>query len=239
MKNINIQLIRPEGHINIMSKQGNNYQVLDSLGQYIHSLEITFSIPRHALFEKTWKLYSKYQDFFDLRDFGWRMLEAKAALKAIQLSQLNHVFTPHTIEAIRSMGSSYLEVFAPNWYLTSEAKYLYERAIAGYDKAFEQGMAYGIFGEALEVIRDYQRATKKNNLSSEDRLHYWIQDMLRIFFWGSGPIDFNSYQPVHSEPAWHLLSEFVLLTMNDNEDDRRKGSNLFTRATQYSGSQEE
>lgn len=239
MKNINIQLVKPGSHINIMSKQGNNYWVLDSLGQYLHNLETAFSIPRHALFEKTWELYSKYQDFFDLRDFGWRMLEAKAALRAIQLSQLDHVFVPHTIEAIRSMNPRYIGVFAPNWYLTAEARYLYEKAQSGYDKAFEQGMAYDIFRNSLEIIRDYQKITKDKSLSPEDKLHYWIQDMLEIFFWGSGPIDFNSYQPVHSEPAWHLLSEFVLLTMNDDENDRRKGSNLFTRATQYSESPEE
>lgn len=231
MKNINIKYITTGSNMNLMYKEGKTYYVQVKLGKAITQLQTGFAIQEHLLLKEVYSLYSKHQDFFDMGDFGYRMLVMKSCIKALDLSNLESVFTIHTIEALRKLYQApyFSRSFVPNWYLSDRDWDILEESKRRYDKALDQGLAYGIFDSILETLRDY--LFKEGGTSPEILLSNWVQDMISIFFWGAGPVNFNSYRFQDSKLGWELMSKLVIMFMNSNEQDRIKGRNIFTRIT--------
>ena len=229
MKNLNIKYLTTDSHMNLMYREGRTYYVQIRLGRVITELQTGFAIQEHLLLKEIYSLYSKHQDFFDMGDFGYRMLVMKSCIKALSLSNLESVFNVHTIEILRklSQASPFSRSSVPKWYLSDKDWDILENSKKKYDEALDQGIAYGIFDSILEILRDCLKGDTTD--SSERLLSDWVQKMISIFFWGAGPVNFNSYRFEDSKECWELMSKLVIMFMNSNEEDRIKGRNIFTR----------
>nr|DAD91514.1 MAG TPA: hypothetical protein [Myoviridae sp. ctx322] len=231
MKNLNIKYLTTDSHMNLMYREGRTYYVQIRLGKVITELQTGFAIQEHLLLKEIYSLYSKHQDFFDMGDFGYRMLVMKSCMKALSLSNLESVFNVHTMEILRKLFlfrvTPFSRTFVPKWYLSDKDWDILESSKKKYDEALNQGIAYGIFDSILEILRDYLREDSTSEV--ERLLSDWVQKMISIFFWGAGPVNFNSYRFEDSKECWELMSKLVIMFMNSNEEDRIKGRNIFTR----------
>lgn len=233
MKSLNIKYLTTDSHMNLMYREGRTYYVQIRLGRVITELQTGFAIQEHLLLKEIYSLYSKHQDFFDMGDFGYRMLVMKSCMKALSLSNLEPIFNVHTIEILRKLSQAYpfSRSSVPKWYLLDKDWDILENSKKKYDEALDQGIAYGIFDSILEILRDYLREDSTSEV--ERLLSDWVQKMISIFFWGAGPVNFNSYRFEDSKECWELMSKLVIMFMNSNEEDRIKGRNIFTRIANH------